>query len=58
MTSLGLVCLNCVLGLYWSADGAWLYYQVPKQNDFCIEKVPVRGDPATTVRCVDYDRWK
>ncbi len=36
---------------FWSHDGAWLYYGVQRHGDPCIEKVPVSGGGAATVRC-------
>jgi Tol biopolymer transport system component len=35
---------------YWSPDGRWLYYGVQRQS-YCIEKVPVNGGAAVSVRC-------
>jgi len=35
----------------WSPDGRWLYYSVLRKAAFCIEKVPVSGGTAVTVRC-------
>jgi Tol biopolymer transport system component len=34
----------------WSRDGRWLYYVVPRIGSFNIEKIPVEGGPARTVR--------
>lgn len=34
-------------GASWSPDGTWLYYG----KEHCIEKIPVNGGPAKTVRC-------
>jgi Tol biopolymer transport system component len=35
---------------YWSADGRWLYYVVNRNGAYCIEKVPIAGDPPVVVR--------
>ena len=38
---------------YWSADGRWIYYVVPRDKTSCIEKVGVEGGTPVGVRCDD-----
>jgi serine/threonine-protein kinase len=35
----------------WSADDRWLYYSTVRTGAQCIEKVPVQGGAAVSVRC-------
>jgi Tol biopolymer transport system component len=35
----------------WSADGRWVYYSRTTEADICVEKVPIAGGPAVSVRC-------
>jgi Tol biopolymer transport system component len=37
----------------WSRDDRWLYTSITQQDHFCIEKTPVNGGPAVSVRCDD-----
>jgi Tol biopolymer transport system component len=39
------------IGAAWSADDHWLYYGVTREGNRCIEKLPVSGGSAVTVRC-------
>ncbi|HET7746712.1 MAG TPA: hypothetical protein VFM29_05395, partial [Vicinamibacteria bacterium] len=35
----------------WSADGRWTYYSRSRDDTRCIEKAPIDGGPAISVRC-------
>ena len=35
----------------WSADGRWVYYSRTTDDGICIEKTPIEGGPAISVRC-------
>jgi Tol biopolymer transport system component len=35
----------------WSADGRWVYYSRTTDAGLCVEKVPIGGGPASSVRC-------
>jgi Tol biopolymer transport system component len=35
----------------WSQDGRWVYHEITRSGDFCIEKMPLAGGPAVRVRC-------
>ncbi len=39
------------LSASWSADGRWVYYSRTTDADLCIEKVPIDGGAAISVRC-------
>jgi hypothetical protein len=34
----------------WTADSKWLYYAVPTENSYRIEKIPTDGGPPVLVR--------
>ena len=41
-------------GAAWSSDGRWLYYDVQRQNEECIEKIYVDDGNVSPVRCEEY----
>jgi Tol biopolymer transport system component len=41
------------IGANWSGDDSWLYYRSTRDGRRCIEKIPVAGGSAVTVRCDD-----
>ena len=41
------------IGAAWSGDDRWLYYGVTRDGARCIEKLPMAGGAAVSVRCDD-----